>query len=143
MAKDDTELLNYVFQNSEMGVDTISKLIEMTDNSEFKHQLETQKQEYEAMQNDAKKLLKQRGTSEDELSAFDKIRTYIMINIQTMTDKSVSHIAQMLMEGSTMGIVQALRKIRNYTDTGNDIHMLMKKLLQMEENNFEQLKKYI
>lgn len=143
MAKDDTELLNYVFQNAEMGVDTISKLIDLTDDAEFKHQLETQKQEYEAMQDDAKKLLKQRGTSEDELSAFDKIRTYIMINMQTMNDKSVSHIAEMLMEGSTMGIVQALRKIRNYTDTENDIHMLMKKLLQMEENNFEQLKKYI
>lgn len=143
MAKDDIELLNYVFQNAEMGVDTISKLIDLTDDMEFKHQLETQKQEYEAMQDDAKKLLAELGTDEDALSAFDKIRTYIMINMQTMNDKSASHIAEMLMEGSTMGIVQALRKLRNYTNVNDDVHTLMKKLLQMEENNFEQLKKYI
>lgn len=143
MAKDDIELLNYVFQNAEMGVDTISKLIDLTDDMDFKHQLETQKQEYEAMQDDAKKLLAELGTDEDALSAFDKIRTYIMINMQTMNDKSASHIAEMLMEGSTMGIVQALRKLRNYTNVNDDVHTLMKKLLQMEENNFEQLKKYI
>lgn len=133
MAKDDIELLNYVFQNAEMGVDTISKLIDLTDDMDFKHQLETQKQEYEAMQDDAKKLLAELGTDEDALSAFDKIRTYIMINMQTMNDKSASHIAEMLMEGSTMGIVQALRKLRNYTNVNDDVHTLMKKLLQMEE----------
>ncbi len=95
------------------------------------------------MKDDAKKLLKESGKTEDELSAFDKIRTYIMVNMQTLTDKSNSHIAQMLMEGSTMGITQALRKLRSYTEVSSDARSLMEKLLHMEENNFEQLKKYI
>ncbi len=143
MAKDDEELLNYVFQNSEMGSDTISKLIEISQDETFKRQLKTQKKEYDAMKDDAKKLLKESGKTEDELSAFDKIRTYIMINMQTLTDKSNSHIAQMLMEGSAMGITQALRKLRSYTEVGSGARSLMEKLLHMEENNFEQLKKYI
>lgn len=143
MAKDDEELLNYVFQNSEMGSSTIAKLLELCEDEEFGHQLETQKKEYDAMKDDAKKLLMKDGKTEDELSAFDKIRTYIMVNMQTLTDKSNSHIAQMLMEGSTMGITQALRKLRCYTEVSEDTHALMEKLLHMEENNFEQLKKYI
>lgn len=143
MAKDNEELLDYVYQNAEMGVNTISKLMEINDDEEFLHQLDTQKNEYTAIKDDAKKLLAQNGMTEDDLSAFDKVRTYIMINVQTMTDKSTSHIAEMLMQGSTMGIVQALRKLKNYTEVDTSVHKLMKKLLEMEENNFSQLKKFI
>ena len=143
MEKDNEELLDYVYQNAEMGVNSISKLMEIVDDSEFMHQLDTQKNEYTAMKNDAEKQLKERGMTEDDLSAFDRARTYIMINMQTIKDKSVSHIAQMLMQGSTMGIVQALRKLREYTQVDEPVKNLMQKLLEMEERNFEQLKKYI
>ena len=77
------------------------------------------------------------------MTAFDRARTYIMINMQTLKDKSTSHIAEMLMQGSTMGIVQALRKLRKYTQVDEQVQKLMKKLLEMEEHNFEQLKKYV
>ena len=143
MEKDNEELLDYVYQNAEMGVNSISKLMEIVDDSEFMHQLDTQKNEYTAMKNDAEKQLKERGMTEDDLSAFDRARTYIMINMQTIKDKSVSHIAQMLMQGSTMGIVQALRKLREYTQVDEPVKNLMQKLLEMEERNFEQLKKYV
>ncbi len=143
MEKDNEELLDYVYQNAEMGVNSISKLMEVTNDSEFMHQLDTQKNEYTAMKNDAEKLLKEQGLTEDDLSAFDRARTYIMINMQTLTDKSVSHIAEMLMQGSTMGIVQAIRKLRKYTQVDEPVKNLMQKLLEMEERNFNQLKKYV
>ena len=143
MEKDNEELLDYVYQNAEMGVNSISKLMEITDDAEFMRQLDTQKNEYTAMKNDAEKLLREKGMTEDDLSAFDRARTYIMINMQTIKDKSVSHIAEMLMQGSTMGIVQALRKLREYTQVDEAVQKLMKKLLEMEEHNFEQLKKYV
>ena len=143
MAKDSKELLNYVYQNAEMGVNSISKLMEITDDDEFMHQLDTQKNEYTAMKNDAEKLLREHGFTEDDLSAFDRIRTYIMINMQTLKDKSVSHIAEMLMQGSTMGIVQAIRKLRSYTQADEAEKNLMQKLLEMEERNFDRLKNYI
>ncbi|MFR2445390.1 MAG: hypothetical protein ACLS7Y_01565 [Thomasclavelia spiroformis] len=37
-----------------------------------------------------------------------------MINMQTLTDKSTSHIAEMMMIGSTMGIINAIRNIADY-----------------------------
>ena len=143
MEKDNEELIDYVYQNAEMGVNSISKLMEITDDAEFMRQLDTQKNEYTAMKNDAEKLLREKGMTEDDLSAFDRARTYIMINMQTLKDKSTSHIAEMLMQGSTMGIVQALRKLRKYTQVDEQVQKLMKKLLEMEEHNFEQLKKYV
>ena len=36
-----------------------------------------------------------------------------MINIQTLTDKSASHISEMLIIGSNMGIINALNLLKN------------------------------
>ena len=41
MEKDNEELLDYVYQNAEMGVNSISKLMEITDDAEFMRQLDT------------------------------------------------------------------------------------------------------
>ena len=52
--------------------------------------------------------------TKEELVLLKKIRTYLMINMQTLTDKSTSHIARMMMIGSTMGIINAIRNIADY-----------------------------
>ena len=66
-----------------------------------------------------------------------------MINMQTMTDKSPSHIAEMLIIGSNMGIINAVKKLKEYKDAEPDIIALMERLLRFEENNVQQLKAFL
>ena len=73
----------------------------------------------------------------------EKARTYFMINLQTMTDPSVSHIASMLITGSSMGIVEAIQKYRQYEDADPKIRDLMDKLRKFEEYNMEKLKDFL
>ena len=44
----DRELLNYVYQNAEMGTRTIDKLLGIVEDKEFLRHLEAQKKEYSA-----------------------------------------------------------------------------------------------
>ena len=92
------ELLNFVYQNSQMGVDTLGQLIDITDNQGFREYLETQKESYEEYHKKARQMLNENGYDEKGLNAFEKIRTYLMVNLQTMGDNSVSHIAEMLIQ---------------------------------------------
>ena len=66
-----------------------------------------------------------------------------MINLQTLTDKTPSHIAEMLIIGSNMGVINAIRNIRKYNDAEPQIVGLMEKLREFEENNIRQLKAYL
>ena len=73
-----------------------------------------------------------------------KIRTYLMVNIQTMTDHSASNIAAMLIRGSSMGITEAVQKLNRYEgETEKDIRKLMEELKKFEERNIEELKAYL
>lgn len=138
------ELLNFVYQNSQMGVETLSQLLDITNDTDFREILEKQKKGYEDFHRQAKQMLNENGYDEKGLNAFEKIRTYLMVNIQTMTDDSVSHIAQMLIEGSSMGITDALKKLHKYEgETEKEIHKLMDQLRQFEEKNVEKLKEFL
>ena len=126
----DAELLNFIYQNSQMGVDTIRQLIGVVEDKDLKEHLKTQFQGYEEFHQAAKELLNEHGYDEKGLGIVEKARTYFMINLQTMTDPSASHIASMLITGSSMGIVEAIQKYRQYEDADPKIRDLMDKHIQ-------------
>lgn len=137
------ELLNFIYQNSQMGVDTISQLLEISQDGEFKAHMCRQLEGYQEFHKEARQCLNQNGYDEKGISTFEKVRTYLMVNIQTMTDKTSSHIAEMLIIGSNMGVVDAIKNIRKYKDVEKDIVKLMERLKKFEESNIEKLKEFL
>lgn len=137
------ELLNYVYQNSQMGINTVKQLLEMVDEGEFKDYLSDHLSGYEEINREARELLAVNGYDEKGLSTLEKIATYVAVNMKTMTDKGRSHIAQMLIEGSNMGVVQGTKKLNDYQDAEHCAQRLMNKLVKFEEKNMQALKKFL
>lgn len=137
------ELLNFVYQNSEMGVNTIEQLLEIVEDENFKKRLESQVNEYREINKAARQALNENGYDEKGISTLDKIKTYLMVNMQTLNDKSTSHIAEMLVIGSNMGVINAIKNIRKYKNAEPGIVGLMERLLKFEENNTQELKAFL
>lgn len=138
------ELLNFIYQNSEMGIETLNQIIEIVENPSLSRQLESQRSAYKQIHKKSKEMLNENGYDEKAISTLEKISAYIMINLKTLTDKSDTHIAEMLIQGSNMGIIDAAKKINEYEDSAEkNIISLMKKLKKFEEENAEKLKAYL
>ena len=143
MMDGNAELLNFVYQNSQMGVDTLDQLSTIVKDQEFKDYLKKQYEGYLDFHKEAREKVLESGHDEKGLSAFEKIKTYLMVNMQTLTDQSTSHIAQMLITGSSMGVTDAIKKEKEYKDARKDILALMEKLRKFEEKNIEKLKEFL
>jgi len=137
------ELLNFIYQNSQMGVDTINQLIDIVECEKLKKQLESQFNEYKAINSAAQKALNENGYDEKGIGALDKIKTYLMINMQTLADKTPSHISEMLIIGSNMGVINAVKNLKKYESAEPNIVSLMERLLKFEEKNIQQLKAFL
>ncbi|NLM74679.1 MAG: hypothetical protein GX187_01115 [Clostridiaceae bacterium] len=137
------EMLNFIYQNSQMGVTTISQLLDIVEDQEFKKHLNSQLDEYKEIHKLARQKLNENGYDEKGIGAFDKIKTYLMINMQTLTDRSASHIAEMLIIGSNMGVINAVKNLKKYHNVEQDIKNLMERLLKTEENNIQELKAFL
>lgn len=138
-----TELLNFIYQNSQMGITTIEQLLDIAKDAGFLKQLHAQLQEYTEINRTVREHLHQNNLTEKDISAFDKFSAYLMINMKTLTDKSASHIAEMMIIGSNMGIIDAIKHLRQYSNAEPDILRLMEKLLTLEENNVRALKAFL
>ena len=138
------ELLNFVYQNSQMGIETLPKLLETVEGGEeLKTHMKKQLEGYEKFHEEAKNMLNENGYDEKGIGAFEKLRTYLMMNLQTLTDKTASHIAEMLFIGSNMGIVDAIKNTRKYQGAEKQILNLMDRLRIFEEENARKLKAFI
>ena len=138
------ELLNFIYQNSQMGVDTVTQLMDISQDEPFKARLHAQLKEYRQIHDQAAQMLETNGFTEEGLSAFEKIRTYLMINFQTLSDDSTSHLAEMLMVGSNMGVIDAIKNIKKYQGkVEQKILDLMVHLREFEENNVERFKEFL
>lgn len=137
------EFLEYIYQNTQMGLDTISQLIEIAKEETFKKLLEDQYKEYKAIFDLAEEKLKLHHTEGKDISTYKKVSAYIMINVKTLNDKSAPHIAEMLIQGSIMGVIDIIKNLKKYADTEEEIRSLGNRLLKTEEYNVEQCKKFL
>lgn len=137
------ELLNFIYQNSQMGVETLNQLIGIVEDGNFKQHLKSQYDEYKVIHEASRALLNKNAYDEKGLGALEKVRTYLMINMQTLTDKTSSHVAEMLIVGSNMGVINAVKNLKKYSNAESDIVSLMERLLRFEENNIQQLKEFL
>ena len=133
----DAQLLNFIYQNSQIGVNSLKEILPMVKEGTFKDGLNAQLKE-------AGKRLNSAGYDEKGINAMEKIMTYLMIDIKMMVDSSSSHVAQMLIQGSNMGIIDAQKKIHEFEgEADREVIKLMKHLQEFEEKNVERLKEYL
>ena len=136
-------LLEFIYKNAKMGSTSIEDLIDVNEDLRFRDELVHEKETYDAFVKKVIKVMNDMGKEVKDLSYFSELQSYLMIKMETIKDKSVEHLAGMMMQGSTMGIVQITKKIRDYKDSDKRVVALAKELLEIEEQNFYELKKYL
>lgn len=137
------KLLEFIYKNAKMGSTSIEDLIDVNEDVRFRDELVHEKETYDDFVKKVIKVMKDMGKEVKDLSYFSQLQSYLMIKMETIKDKSVEHLAGMMMQGSTMGIVQITKKIRDYKDSDKRVVNLAKELLEIEEQNFYELKKYL
>jgi len=141
--KRNIEVLNYVYQNAEMGITGIDDISDKIEDEELKEVTRTQREGYLKISKEAIQIFIKYGQQEAELGKLAKINSYLMIKVKTMIDDSTSNIAKMLIEGSNKGILEITEKINQYQGIDEEIIDLAEKLKKLEESNLEELKKYL
>ena len=67
------------------------------------------------------------------------------MSMKTMVDSTSSHIAELMMEGSVMGICEMTRALRSFENTScsEDMLRLCRSIIKFENDNLEKAKRYL
>lgn len=139
------ELLCYIYKNVKMGTEAILTLLPKVEDEKFRYQLTDQLNGYEKFASEAEYQLTPLGIDPHEDSFLKKLGAKLGIQMNTLTDTSVSHMAEMMIQGSAMGITDMTKKVREFEGDGcpNKALRLGRDLISFEQNNIEKLKTFL
>ena len=90
------------------------------------------------------KLYENYGEIPEDKNIMDTVMGWTGVQMNTIADKTPSHIAEIMIQGTTMGIIEGRKLINNETNQVNqDVKDLLNNFVTFQENNVEQLKKFL
>ena len=137
------ELLQYIHKTADMGVSGLEDVLPKTEDQELFSTLEKQKTQYEKVRQEARRLLERQGESVNDASAMAKLSANMMSAGKLLFDASPEKIAEMTIQGTTMGIVKTIRHLNDYQGDDGDARRLGERLLDTQEQNVERMKAYL
>ena len=139
----ENQLLNHIYQTAEMGREGIQSVLKYAEEPSLVQALNSQLSEYQQIQNSAGSMLHARGEPPKGLGPMAKISSEAMSTVKAMADPSATKIAEMMIQGSTMGVTKSLRTIRDCELRDDGVRKLADKLVKTEQANIEEMKRFL
>lgn len=136
-------ILNEINKGIKMGMDSISTIAEKVTDDQLKDDLQSEYNQYNEILNDVNAELGKYEEFPKELNPAQKMMGWFDIQMSTLTDDSDSKIAEMLIKGTNMGIIEGVKLLNNNPETTPEIKNILTNFIQFQENNVERLKKYL
>lgn len=143
---ENNELLTYIYQVASMGVKSTTTLINTikNTNNKIKKIVEDELKEYESFLKESKRLLKKNKIATKDKGFMVELMSKMGIKMEMLKDNSDPSIAEMLIQGFTMGVVEMEHKIDRYKENADrSIIKLAKRLLKYQQESIEILKPYL
>ena len=137
------EMLNAIYKNSQMGINGIKNIIDSVEDGKLRHLLSKQQEKYVELSQSCSQKALQNEIELKDVNIFLKGMSYTSIKMKSMMDNSTSHLADMLVQGTTMGITDVLKKQGENPLANEDIMNLATDLQRAEEEFVDSLKKFL
>ena len=137
--------LGELYKGIKMGSDSIVNILPKVEDGNLKQELTAQLNRYEEFAKEMGKMIRDEGGTPEEEGMMAKMGAKIGMAMNTMMDSTSSHIAQMMIEGATMGITENTRLIREYENKhcSEKSLKLARQTVEFMEDSVERMKRYL
>lgn len=142
--KKSEEILSEIYRNYHLALQSISDILPAVEDEELKAEILREHEEYERISGKAACLARDKGLEVKEPGPVKKAMMWGSIKMSTMMDNSRPHIAEMMIQGTVMGITSLKTSIGDLpVDDDEEITALLKELIELEEDFEKRLKEFL
>ncbi len=138
--KKSEEVLAEIHRNCQLALQSITDILPETEETELREELMREHEEYEHFCAKAAILARDKNIELKNPGPFKKAMMWSSIKMSTMKDDSSAHIAEMMVQGTVMGITALKTTLSDMSRdmADEDIEALARELLAAEER-FEKI----
>lgn len=141
--KEDINALDEIHKGACMGMDAIHFILDKVEDKKLKKVLNKQYVDYQDIALKVENIYPKYNNDEPhKTNLMNKTMTWSDIEMKTFNDKSNSKIAELLLQGVNMGIIEG-KKILNNKNLNKEVTDIISEYVAMQESSVEVLKEYL
>ena len=137
------KLLQMIVENGRMGESACDQLIGRTDDVEMRKELMLEKQQYADAAREAEVRLTDLGARPQPKGPAALVGLWMGMQLNTMMDKSAAHIAEMVIQGATMGVVELTKARNSLAEADAQAQGLASNLITRQQEAIDRLKSFL
>lgn len=142
ISKADRRLLNETYRNASMAVEAIYATMDRVEDEEMALELTRQVGKFNSIQDRAEEELLEIGEKPSD-SLWGKLMLRMSIKGKLMRGKGASHVADMMIQGNTKGIVSTTKSMHDNLAAKREYCELAGELVEFEHMNIDKMKMYL
>ncbi len=143
MSKQNLELLEEVFKGAKMGMNATKLVMDKTKDTDLKSKLTSQYGSFAKTAQKAESMLISSHKIPEESGMVEKAMLWSSVQLNSMLDTDPSHIAEMVINGSTMSIVSMTKKLNELPETAPEARALAKDFIRDQEHYIGEMKSFL
>ena len=140
---DSTKLFNALYQNAEIGSSSIRKIYPKVQDTRLKNEMRMQLSNYREQVNTIKNQMRDNNERPQPASKMTKMMTSMGITLNCARDNSTETIAEMLIQGTNMGVIKINKALNNTITADPKLIREAKSMLTKEQRYIDNLKGYL
>ncbi len=141
--KQSAAILNSVYQNAQMAYEASGDVLKRCKSRELYREISGQQKRYKTVASRASRELSRRGEPARKVSPYLVSMTKMGIAMKTAHNKSSSNLAQIMLKGTTMGIIDMQRTVNRSHGAYAGIRESAEQLLAREQDFCDGLKRFL
>jgi len=140
---DNIRLLHHIYQNTKLGMNSTDLISKETKDPSFRKELDQYILDYQTLEKKISDELTNLNQIPKEKSNSEKLKTWSMLKMNMINQKSTSHLAELMVTGSTMGITETTQNIKTYSLSSQRSIELANELISLQQNHINRLKNFL
>ena len=141
--EENKKVLNEIHKGLVMGMESLSVIEPKVNSDEFRHLINSQYNEYSDILINVNSELDKYNISGQDTSPMQKVMGWSSIQMNTLMDDSDSKISDMLIRGTTMGIIEGRKMLNNNDKIDKDVKDILYTFVSKQEHDVEKLKEWL
>ncbi|MEA5011825.1 MAG: hypothetical protein VB100_08915 [Angelakisella sp.] len=139
----DTQMLQRIYENAGTGLYSIQTILPKSTDSHVTAELMSYNSRLKNISDRAQQMLQGRGVECQEQEIMSKMGIWTGIQMNTLLDQSASHIAEIVIQGNTMGITQMTTELNSSSVISPEVRQLADEFVNIQRSNIELMKSYL
>ena len=136
------QLLQDVVRNARTGRDAVEQLMNKTDGA-MKEELSKERERYVDTQRAGEQALLDAGGRAEPSGPMARAGMWMGIQMETLADRSDAHIAEIVIQGATMGVIEMTKALNTYDAADPAARGLASRFVVQQNETIERQKGFL